>query len=126
MDAHDKLASCCEFANFKNALGLALLFMFLVSNGYRPTETRPKPLENSTPTGRLKQEFPLNVDDMGGLISPLREDVFNGTSTTANDVNFSVLPHDPSLMGATFSSSVDTIGSYCDGKHQVIMEASHF
>ena len=57
--------------------------------------------------------LPSNVDDLGGLISPLRGEVFDNITMTS--VDGSVLPHDPSLMRGTLSSSVDTIGSYCDG-----------
>lgn len=85
---------------------------FVVTNGYGHTEKAGSSVQNSTPTYKSAHDFVSRVDDMSGLISPLREEVFDITSQDPNLTNY---PQDPSLMGTTLSSSVDTMGSYCDG-----------
>ena len=86
-------------------------FSVAVTNGFASTEKKGSGVQNSTPTLKSQHDFTGRVDDMGGLISPLREEVFENSS---QDQNATAYPQDPSSLGTTFSS-VGTIGSYCDG-----------
>ncbi|XP_076813169.1 uncharacterized protein LOC143459780 isoform X1 [Clavelina lepadiformis] len=87
-----------------------------VTNGtHRLKDTKAKlKEEGSSSSLKFTKVLPSQVDDLGGVLSPVREDVFENLSATSADANLSTFPLDPTLMGVTLSSSTDTIGSYCD------------
>ena len=94
-----------------------------VTNGtHRLKDTKAKlKEEGSSSSLKFTKVLPSQVDDLGGVLSPVREDVFENLSATSADANLSTFPLDPTLMGVTLSSSTDTIGSYCDGKADVLV-----
>lgn len=64
---------------------------------------------NSTPSVASKFHF-QNVDDLGGIISPVRDEVFG---------NYSVVSHDGTALSTTTQGMSDTVGSYTDGESLV-------